>query len=321
MNDRAKQMALILGGAGFVGSQIATRFCRAGYNVIVIDGLMDQTGGRKKNLSPIISEIQFLDSCIEDVHDLAEIVRQSDIIVDCMAWTSHRLALLDPVYDLRLNAESHLYLIRQLQENRNKKVIYLGSRVQYGNPGVAEITENTPMVPEDVQGIHKLTAESYYRVYAKLNSLNVVSLRFPNCFGENQPVLGDDIGLIGSFIRDILDNKCIEVFGHDRKRHLVYVKDLAEVVFLLIKKPNVGFSAFNLGGYEVLIEDLVKTLIELTGQGTYQIKELSHEIRSIDVGNARFSEAKLKTLLGEIPRTDLRSALLATITYFKENMK
>lgn len=321
MSIPTKQTALILGGAGFIGSQIVTKFYQAGYHVIAIDGLINQTGGRIANLNPMISEIQFLNSCIEDVCNLAELVAQSDVIVDCMAWTAHRLALLDPMYDLKLNAASHLHLIQHLPGIRNTKVIYLGSRSQYGNPKVKQITENTPMIPEDIQGIHKLTAESYYRVYTRLNGLNVVSLRFPNCFGENQPVSGDDIGLIGHFIRDLLSNRCVEIFGHRRKRYLVYVNDLAEVVVRLSRKQIAGFSAFNLSGYEILIEDLVKTLIELIGQGTYHLKDFPHEIKSIDIGNAQFSEAKLKATLGEIPKTDLRSALLATIAYFKESIK
>lgn len=318
MNTSTQKTALILGGAGFIGSQITKRFYEAGYDIIVLDGLLQRTGGRKKNLSSIISHIEFIQSNIEDVHNITEIAERSDIIIDCMAWTLHFLALSDPVYDLKLNAESHLYLLRHLK--KNKKIIYLGSRGQYGKPNVNEVTEDTPMVPEDIQGIHKLAAESYYRVSAKLNKINVISLRFPGCFGEKQPVSGNDIGLIGSFIRDIIQNKKIEVYGKKRKRSLVYVKDLAEVVFQLSMKNFIEFSAFNFCEYEVFIKDLVEILIELIGKGSYQIKEIPHEIKSIDIGNASISNSKLKNFLGEITITDLRSALLATIQYFKENV-
>lgn len=320
MDSNGKHTVLILGGAGFIGSNIAKRFYDVGCNVIVIDGLLNQTSGRRKNLKQIISDIQFIKSKIEDVHNLDEIVRQSDIIVDCMAWTSHHLALKEPIYDLKLNAESHLYLIQQLKKYHNIKIIYLGSRSQYGNPNISEITEDTPMVPDDIQGIHKLVAESYYRIYSKLYGLNVISIRFPNCFGKNQPTTGNDIGLVGSFIRDILASKIIEVYGIDRKRYLVYVKDLAEVVFKLSEKSFTDFKAFNLSGHEILIEELIKALIEIIGKGRYVKAEIPHEVKVIDIGSAKFSDVKLQRFLGGIPKTNLKAALCKTVSYFKENM-
>ena len=75
----------------------------------------------------------------------------------------------------------------------------------------ATITESTAMVPEDVQGIHKAAADHHFRVFAKLKRLNVLSLRFANCYGPNQPRAGEDIGLIGGFIRDALAGKTIVV--------------------------------------------------------------------------------------------------------------
>lgn len=315
---------LILGGAGFLGSNIAKRFVESGDKVHIIDSLADKTGGKRENLRDIIFDITFTNSDITGIDNLNEIIEQSDIIIDCMAWTAHRSAISNPRYDLKLNVESHLSLINALKgvpNVKDKKIIYLGTKVQYGSPYVEEITEETPMVPEDIQGIHKLVSESHFRVYSKLNELNVVSLRLPNCFGENQPIEGEDIGLIGGFIRDILNGKEIELFGENRKRYLLYAKDLAEIVFRLSQKPFKGFSAFNVGGKETKIEDLAKNLIEIIGQGIYIKKEIPFEVKSIDPGNAKFSDEKLRRFLGEIPETDLKLALKETVQYFKENLK
>lgn len=311
---------LVLGGAGFIGSNIAKRFVEAKYKVYVIDGLLAQTGGRKENLNSIISKIVFINSNIEDAN-LQELIEKCEIIIDCMAWTAHHSAIADPEYDLRLNAKVHLTLINALKNTSNKKIIYLGTRAQYGNPHADEITEEMHMIPEDIQGIHKLASESYFRVYSKLCGLNVISLRFPNCFGENQPVHTEDIGLIGDFIKDILNNKEIEVFGDNRKRCLLYVKDLSEIVFQISKKRFNGFSAFNICGNEMAIEDLVKKLIEIIGMGNYQKKEIPFEIKSIDIGNAKLNDEKLKKFLGKVPFTELKTALQETVQYFKENMR
>ncbi len=312
---------LILGGSGFIGSNLAKRFVDEGYEVSVIDGLLNKTGGRKENLEPIISNITFINSRIEDVDKLDKIVEQSDFIIDCMAWTAHKSAISNPKFDLRLNVESHLALIDALKRNPNKRIILLGTRAQYGNPPVDEINEETPMIPEDIQGIHKLTSESYFRVYSKIMGLNVVCLRLPNCFGENQITQGDDIGLIGGFIRDILDDKCIEVFDGSRKRYLLYVEDLAEIILKLSQKRFEGFSAFNVGGVEVGIEELVKTIIKILGRGSYEKKSIPFEIKSIDTGSAKFNDFKLKSFIGETHLRDFEQSLKKTIRYFQENLK
>ena len=319
MAVKDRNRVLVLGGAGFIGSNIAETFVKAGYKVTVIDGILGRTGASRRNLDRISRDINFISSPIQNVKGLGKIITESDLIIDSMAWAFHRLALADPQYDLKLNAESHLHLIRHLE--KNNKVIYIGSSGQYGNPHCHKIVEETDMVPEDIQGIHKLAAESYYRVYARLKGFQVLSLRFPNCFGEHQQVKGEDIGLIGLFIRDLIQNKNTTVYGKTRRRFLVYVKDLAEVVLQLSQKNWRGFEALNLGGHSVLVEDLVKTLISLLGEGAYTVKTLPYELKVIDVGLSKFNDAKIHKWLGKIPRTNLPKALKATIDYFKERLQ
>lgn len=309
---------LILGGAGFIGSNIAEYYLKNNVPVTVVDGLLKGTGGRIENIGPFASKIQFINARIEDVAHLNSIIEKSSIVIDCMAWTSHRLALSDPFYDLELNAKSHLYVLDKIKKSVNCKFIYLTSRGQYGNPDTDIIDEETRMIPVDVQGIHKLTGEYYCRIFSKLKHLNIMSIRFPNCFGENQPIIGDDIGLIGSFIKDILTEKTVTIYGHGRKRNIIYVKDLAEIIYRLSKTNFVGFSAYNLRGHEIAIKDLVKLIIKIAGKGNYENKKFKNEINQIETGNAIFSDKKLKNFLGGYSLTQIEKSIAATIKYFKE---
>jgi len=191
----------IFGGAGFIGSNIAKKLVEIGYNTTVVDGLLRNTGGDLKNIRDILEKIKFYPLRIEEVPNLVKLVEDSDFIIDSMAWTQHGSAITNPQYDLELNCASHLCLIQAL--TKKNKVIYLGSRGQYGNPTVSRITEQTTMVPLDIQGIHKLAAENYYRIYSKIKSFDVVSLRIANCFGANQPIKKNEPGLIASFISSL----------------------------------------------------------------------------------------------------------------------
>ena len=311
---------MILGGAGFVGSNIVQVFLNNGYQVTVIDGLLQKTGGSKTNLKHFLSQITFVHSKIEDFESLKECIEKHHVIIDCMAWTSHKEALEDPVYDLKLNLSSHLHLIKNIlkNENKNKKIVYLASIGQFGNTNSLTIDEVTPMVPIDIQGVHKLAAESYYRIYSNLNGLNIISLRFPNCFGFNQPFTIEDIGLVGGFIRDLLQDKNVIIFGKQRKRSIVYASDIAEIVFRLINQSWVGFHPLNVAGSYLSIEKIVVNLIKIIKKGGYTFEPMPDNIKKIDMGSSPIREEQLKKLISEVPKTNLESALSVTVDYFKK---
>jgi len=314
---------LILGGAGFIGSNLVEKFINYRYDVTVIDGLLEKTGGCLQNISKILNKITFIEKKIEEVQNLSKIISKHDIIIDSMAWTSHLSALKNPMYDLELNVKSHLYFLEEINKSRSKanKVIYLGSRGQYGNPKVDVINETIPMIPEDIQGIHKLTAENYYRIYSKIHGLNIISLRIPNCFGENQPYECNDIGLVGSFIRDSLKNKTIEIYGKGRKRNLIYIRDLTDIVYRLSNTSFSGFSSFNIAGYETTIKDLVTAIITITNKGNFILKKIPEEIKNIDTGFARYDDTKLKSILENFNLTKFEKAIENTINYCIQRIK
>jgi UDP-glucose 4-epimerase len=307
---------LILGGAGFIGSNIASIFVDRGYKVTVIDGLLPKTGGRKTNLQGILSEITFYNSTIEECKYLKECVEKNNLIVDCMAWTSHIEALIDPEYDLKLNVSSHLQLIKLL--SNNKKIVFLASTGQFGGARVPKFEEDVPMIPNDIQGINKLAAESYYRVYSGLNDLNIISLRIPNCFGINQSVVNEDLGLIGNFIRDLLAGKTINVYGHKRTRNIVFVTDIAEIVYQLITNTFYGFHVLNVAGIYLTIEELVFTLHRIINNGAYTCTTMPEHTKKFDMRSVPIGDDRLREWLSEIPETNLELALSTTVKYFKQ---
>jgi nucleoside-diphosphate-sugar epimerase len=310
---------LVAGGAGFVGSHVVEKLVCSGHSVVVLDGLMPRTGGRWENLASVMDSVQFIDQPVEKFPALPSLVAEVDVIIDCMGWTCHRLALADPLYDMALNINSHIPLLNAIEAGSSKYFIYLGSRGQYGNPRVTHITEETPTVPEDVQGINKLAAESFVRVMSKLKKIPALSLRFGNCFGPRQPVSGDDIGLVGSFLRDVLQGRVVELYGKNRTRPVIYAEDVAAAVLQCAElRPAAGFEAFNLAGHDVVLEELLACLIRTAAQGSYAMRDFPEEIKKIDVGNAEFCGDKLRARLGGLRITPLETSLANTVAYFRK---
>jgi nucleoside-diphosphate-sugar epimerase len=312
---------MVFGGAGFLGSHLARRFVQRGDEVVIVDGLMAETGGSLAHLADVAEHITICEASIDRIADLDSLVAGAAVVVDGMAWTRHNAAFDDPLYDLRLNLESHLHLLTCLRRRPPPLVIYLASRGQYGRVAEGVITEDTPMLPQDVQGVHKGAADHLFRIYAARYGLNVVSLRLPNCFGEHQPTTGDDIGLVGGFIRTLLRGGAVKVFGAGRWRGLLYAGDAAEIVSRLSDAAVTGFVPLNVAGNPVAIDDLARQLVALIGQGTVECEPLPRDIQLRDTGDANVADDRLRAIVGDIPTTALEPALLATIAYFRKEVQ
>ncbi len=312
---------LIFGGAGFLGSHITRRFVAAGDRVAVVDGLLPGTGGSLDHLHDVRDAIEVRPESIEAIDDLQSLVGSADVVIDAMAWTRHVAALNDPLQDMRLNLASHITLLQALRANPARLLVYLGSRSQYGRISSGVITEDTPMAPQDPQGVHKVAAETHFRNFSSLDGFNVVSLRLPNCFGECQPVVGEDIGLVGGFIRSFCLGETIKVYGEGRRRSILYARDVADIVAAVVERPIAGFVPLNVAGHDVDIRDLAGRLQVLADAGAMAAEEMPAHIKAMDTGDAVVADARLEALIGEPPRTDLATALDATVTYFKERLQ
>jgi UDP-glucose 4-epimerase len=172
----------------------------------------------------------------------------------------------------------------------------------------------------DVQGINKTAAESYYRIFSRKINFDAISVRLPGCFGQNQPVLGSDIGLIGSMIRDLISEKTIKVYGNGRMRNFIFGVDCARIICDIVEMPFSGFSAYNLGGIRISIEELARKLVKLVGRGAYEIQEIPDSIKLMDVGNAPMDESRLRKKLGKLEYTNIDEALLSAVNYFKKEV-
>lgn len=310
------QNILILGGLGFLGSHLVMTLAGSNARTTVIDGCIDGTGSNLKNRIQK-PNVEYILKKIEEVEELQTLLDSHQVVIDCMGWTSHGEAFVNPTFDLELNLLSHFHLIKYL--DKRHKVIYLGSRGQYGKCVGTEIYEETALLPIDVQGIHKNAAEGHFRIYSKRQGFSIISLRLSNCFGPFMKFTGNDIGLIGSMIKDALANKPISVYGTNRMRSVVYAPDLAAIVSQLIYKDwPAGFTAYNLNGSTVPIHILASEIVRICNKGTILIEEVPEEVKALDTGNEKLNENKIKFVLGELKITPPAIALTSTINQLIE---
>jgi len=300
--------AIIFGGAGFIGSNIGRELVNAGWRVTIVDGLMDRTTGDRENLTRLGVDAELIAQPVEKLENLNALIEGRDLVVDAMGWTRHLDAIRDPAHDLALNVASHLPVIRACSAVKPARVVYLGSRHQYGKTSTHEITEETPVAPVDPQGIHKTAAEQHWIIAAR-EHFRLASLRFGNTFGPNQPVGEGDAGLIGGFIRDALQGRVIKIFGGERVRNVLFAPDLARAVAQFGRIHPVETGVFNIAGTDVSIGLLAQTIVTAAGSGSFVEEPMPEHIARIDIGEAVFNGSKFEALVGKVSTTPVEDAL------------
>ncbi len=304
---------LVLGGAGFIGSAICRQFLAEGRRVLACDGLMPRTESALVGFARLPEDVERVERRIAGPRDLADLLEDRPVVVDAMGWTSHWGGLQHPQEDLALNLIPHIALAQAVAESPPPLLIYLGSRHQYGRIEAEGLDETAPLVPIDVQGIHKTAAERHLALAGERHGIPVASLRFGNTFGPGMPMRIEDVGLIGTFLRAAMADEAVEVLGTHRRRTVHFAPDLARAVARLTEATlPAGFTPLNLPGESVAIHDLAEAVCRAVGRGHVKLRPLDAEVAAIDVGDRQLGTGRFERLCGRPALTPLERALSAT---------
>lgn len=314
---------LVTGGLGFVGSNLVRKLVEMGdVEVIVLDAMLPDQGANLHNVQGIRERIKLHIADMGDNSVINHLVGGVDYIFNLAGSTSHLDSMLYPQRDLELNGMAQLTLLEACRSfNPHVKVVFTSTRQVYGKPIYLPLDEDHRVAPLDINGINKLTAEHYHRLYYHAYGLRTVCLRLTNTYGPRQLLYHNRQGFIGWFVRQAIDGGVIELFGEGKQRRdMNYVDDVVEALLLAGASEQAEGEIFNLGGQEpVMLSNLAAELISLTGRGSVCCVPFPPERQLIDIGNSFSSFRKIETVLGWRPRTPLRMGLKRTVEFYQKN--
>ena len=311
---------LILGGMGFIGSNIAIRLVNEGAKVTIVDSMLPEYGGNLKNIEVIRDQVKINYSDIRDTYSMDYIVRGVDVIYSMAGQTSHIESMTDPMTDLDINTRSQLSILESCRKhNPNVKILYASTRQLYGKPQYLPVDENHPIVPVDVNGINKLAAEEYYTLYSKVYGMKCVSLRLTNTYGPRQHLHGEKQGFAGVFIRRAIDGQEIKIFGDgEQLRDFNYIDDVVDAFMLATDNDQVYGNVYNLGSNEHY--SLLQFIEYLKQNTTFDFEKIPfpEDRKKIDIGDFYSSYDLYKSVTGWEPSIGLKEGMKKTIEYFKD---
>ncbi|MFW6114378.1 MAG: NAD-dependent epimerase/dehydratase family protein [bacterium] len=318
--DFQGRKVMILGGLGFIGSNLALRLVEHGAEVTLVDSMLPQYGGNLANIEPFANRVRVNFSDIRDRFSLSYLVRDAEYIFSLAGQTSHIDSMTDPFTDLDVNCISQLSLLECCRHaNPRAKIVYTSTRQIYGRPQYLPVDESHPLIPADVNGINKLAAEQYYTLYSQVYGMQCVSLRLTNTYGPRQHVSGNKQGFVGIFVRKAIDGEGISIFGDGQQvRDFNYVDDVVDALMLAARHRKLAGQVFNLGAPDTYsLYEFVELLHDLC-DFSHELVPFPPDQEAIDIGDYYGDYRRFQTATGWEPRVRLPEGLAATVAYFRE---
>lgn len=308
----SRQRAVVVGGAGFLGSHICERMVLDGLEVVCLDNYLT---GDPSNVTHL-AELGSFTMLQHDVTDVVDIPGDVDVVLHFASPASPIDYLRLPIQTLSVGAIGTQHTLDLAKEKRARYILASTSEV-YGDPGVHPQHEGywgnvNPIGPRSVYDEAKRYAEALTMAYRRTYQVNTGIVRIFNTYGPRMKV--NDGRAIPTFIWQALKGRPLTVAGDgSQTRSVCYVDDLVDAVIRMVDADAVG--PINIGNPEELsILDLAGQIKALVGSDS----PVEFVSRPVDDPAIRRPDISLAgRLLGWAPTISLDDGLKRTVDWFR----
>lgn len=332
MKSFSDKTVLVVGGAGFIGSNLVRMIRQQGpKRIIIVDNLLSSD---PINV-PMDPAVDFIPRSINDEAVLAAIPEDLDYAFHLACFHGNQSSIADPLADHENNTLTSLRLFNRLKDIKNlEKVVYAaaGCAVAAKTYGDAQATaEDAPVSlhHDSPYSISKLIGELYANYFHLRNELPVVKARFQNCYGPGE-ILGAGRwrgtphtvwrNVVPTFVFKALHGDSLPLDnGGEASRDFIFVEDMARGLMACALRGDPG-ETYNLAsGVETTILDLAETINAITGNATPP--ELKPR-RDWDRSGKRFGDpTKARDTIGFEAQVPVREGLERTVAWTRDNLE
>jgi UDP-glucose 4-epimerase len=254
-------VAVVTGGAGFIGSHAVEGLIKKGFEVRVIDNLVC---GSIENIAPFMEseKCKFFEQDIRELEKESTIFKNVDFILHFAGIGDIVPSIQKPDDYMSVNVQGTVKVLEAARENKVRRFVYAASSSCYGASPQVPTTENAEISIEYPYALSKYLGEISAFHWAKVYGIEVNSIRIFNAYGTRSKTSGAYGAVFGVFLKQKLSDKPLTIVGDgEQSRDFVYASDVAEA-FILAGQTQLEGQIWNLGSNNPIS---VNTLAKLIG--------------------------------------------------------
>ncbi|HUE84192.1 MAG TPA: SDR family oxidoreductase [Pyrinomonadaceae bacterium] len=307
---------LVTGGAGFIGSHIASAMAGQGARVRIID---DLSTGSLENLKEISGDIDFVEASLTDERALRRALENVELVFHEAAIPSVPRSVEDPRQTHVACVDATFSLLLGAREQNVKRVVYAASSSAYGDQPTLPKEERMLPEPLSPYAVAKLVGEYYCEVFTRVYGLETLSLRYFNVFGPRQDPSSPYSGVVSRFISALLGNERPVIFGDgEQSRDFTFIDNVVQAnLSAATTTKGIGQVMNIANGQRVTLNQLLAEIKDLTGK-----REVQADYQESRVGDVRHSLADISRAIEFLdfkPQVGLREGLKQTIDWWKQS--
>ena len=309
-------IALVTGGAGFIGSHIAAALATRGARVRIID---DLSTGHRENVEEIGGDVDFIQASLNDHDILRRALEDVELVFHEAAIPSVPRSVSDPLETHVACVDATLSLLLAARERGVRRIMYAASSSAYGDQPELPKREDMRPDPMSPYAVAKLVGEYYCQTFTRVYGLETLSLRYFNVFGPRQDPSSPYSGVISRFINDLLIGERPIIYGDgDQSRDFTYVTDVVAANLKAAETDRGIGEVMNVAnGERITLNQLLEELKTLTGNSTVEANY--QQPRAGDVLHSQADISRARKFLDFEPRMKLREGLQLTIDWWKRS--
>ena len=304
---------LVTGGAGFIGSHIATALVNRGDSVRVLDNL---STGSKENLAHLEDKVEFIEGSILDRNCVDQAVAGIDVVFHQAALASVPRSVLKPLDTHAACVTGTLNLLDAAKEASVQRVIYAGSSSAYGNqPHMSKRESDIPM-PLSPYATAKLAGEYYCKAFYATYGLETVTIRYFNVFGPRQDPNSEYSAVIPLFVTAMLAGQRPTIFGDGtQSRDFTYVDNVVAGNLAAAEAPNAVGKVINVAcGRQTSLLELLSSINRVLGT---EVEPIFAEPRAGDIKESLADISLARHVLDYEPIVNFEEGLHKSIEYYR----
>jgi UDP-glucose 4-epimerase len=278
-----KTLALVTGGAGFIGSHITDRLLSDGFRVRVLDNF---STGKRENL-PDSGDLEIITGDVGSFDDVHKAMKGVESVFHEAAIASVPKTIDDPIGSQRTNYQGTLNVLEAARQQGAKRVVFAASAAVYGDLPELPKREDMKLKPLSPYAVDKLASEYACQMYTHLHGLETVCLRYFNVYGPRQDPGSPYSGVISIFADRLKNGERPVIYGDgEQTRDFVFVSDVVEANIMAATADMAAGRVINIAtGQVVTLNELLKSMCRILN------RKFDPDYEQVRAGDIRHSSA------------------------------